>query len=410
MNDPRRIRLRVGSGHHDREVEFTLPSGWRTTVYPHRAAPALSPSAIRRAFARPVGTPPIREQARGARSAVILVDDFRRPTPAETLCLAVIEELTSAGLRKEAISIVTANGAHLPIPQREARRLGSAIDRVARVVPHDAFSPDVRLMGLTAAGSPVLVNRAAADADFSVGVSTVYPHALTAWGGGAKVVLPGICHVSTICYHHTRIPAGVWAGSAGRAPARRDIEEAADLFGLDVAVCAVVNSEKQLCGLCVGDTRQAHRAAVRLARRVCHTDMQASAPDLVIANAYPFDADPTQLSKAHLPARRLGVPVLIVTDFADSCSWHGTYDGPRKAYMRRRRPPVPETTPELLHKAEVFLYSPQVGWGFVPRNRSWYCENDWDRLMAAMAQRFPRAEVAVLPAAPLQIPSLPHRR
>ena len=116
MNDPRRIRLRVGSGHHDREVEFTPPSGWRTTVYPHRAAPALSPSAIRRAFARPVGTPPIREQARGARSAVILVDDFRRPTPAETLCLAVIEELTSAGLRKEAISIVTANGAHLPIP------------------------------------------------------------------------------------------------------------------------------------------------------------------------------------------------------------------------------------------------------------------------------------------------------
>jgi frataxin-like iron-binding protein CyaY len=58
----------------------------------------------------------------------------------------------------------------------------------------------------------------------------------------------------------------------------------------------------------------------------------------------------------------------------------------------------------LLRKAEVFLYSPQVGRGFAPRNRNWYCENDWDRLIAALAQRFPIADVAVLPAAPLQIP------
>jgi hypothetical protein len=60
----------------------------------------------------------------------------------------------------------------------------------------------------------------------------------------------------------------------------------------------------------------------------------------------------------------------------------------------------------LLAKASVFLYCPQIANGYVPDNRSWYCDHDWDRLMAAMAQRFPAANVAVLPAAPIQLPTI----
>ena len=305
MPNQQSIRLRLGAGYHDREVEFALPPGWTPTVRLPRPTRGLDAAAIRRAFSRPVGARPIRVHARGAKSAVILVDDFRRPTPAETLCLAVIEELTHAGLRKEALTIVIGNGAHRPMNRREVRRrLGSAMDRVGRVVSHDAFSPDVALVGLTAAGTPVLVNRVAAAAQFSVAISTVYPHAFTAWGGGAKMVLPGICHVSTCCYNHTRVRAGQWAGRPDRSPARRDIEEATALFGLNVAVCALVNPAKELCGLRVGDPTRAHRSAVSLARRLYHTDIAANRPDLVIANAYPFDGDPTQFSKTEIPARR----------------------------------------------------------------------------------------------------------
>ena len=73
--------------------------------------------------------------------------------------------------------------------------------------------------------------------------------------------------------------------------------------------------------------------------------------------------------------------------------------------MKKPLESVPERTPELLRDAQVFLYSPQVGTGFVPAYRSWYCDGDWDRLMGAMAQRFPKANVAVLPSAPLQMPT-----
>lgn len=40
----------------------------------------------------------------------------------------------------------------------------------------------------------------------------------------------------------------------------------------------------------------------------------------------------------------------------------------------------------------------------MPEDQSWYCDNDWARMTAALAGRFPRADVVVLPAAPLQIP------
>ena len=406
MTNNQTLRLRVASAHNEREQDFPLPKGWSATVYPPHETPALSTEEIREAFAHPVAAEPICRAARGAQTAVVLVDDFRRPTPAETLCEVVIDELNAAGLPAEQISIVMANGAHRPMTRPEIRtRLGRVLDRVGTVVSHDAFSPDAEFKGITSAGTPVLVNPIAARADFSIAISTVYPHALAAWAGGGKMVLPGISHLSTIDLHHRRIKGGEWGGNPGACPSRRDIEEAAKLFGLDVAVCSVLNARRELCGLRVGSPTQAHRRAVTVARRAYATDITGASADLVISNAYPLDADPTQLSKAQLPARPFGAPVLILADFADPSPYHGLYDGPLAPY--RRRPPVepPKHTDDLLHSAKVFMYCPQYGKGYVPTDRTWYCDNDWDRLMKAMAKRFPRASVAVLPAAPFQIPT-----
>lgn len=401
------IRLRTGAAKRDREQAFPLPAGWAATVYPLHDRPAMTAADIRLTLAHPVGMAPISIAAWGARRAVLLVDDFRRPTPAETLCRAVIEELGAAGVPPERIIIILGNGAHRPMNRREVRkRLGTLCDLVGEVISHDAYSPRVTFMGLTPAGTPVLVNEAAAAADFSVSISTVYPHRLVAWAGGAKMVLPGICHLSTIHCHHSRLEAGEWAGAPGECASRRDIEAAARLFGLNASLCAVVNSRQELCGLYAGDPTRAHRAAVALARKVGDTPMADAHPDLIICNAYPLDADGTQFSKVQAPAAQFGCPMLLIDDFADPSTYHGLYDGPLDAYRKRPPLPPPEHTDELLMKAPVFFYSPQYAKGFMPPDRTWYGDHDWDRMMAAMAQRFQRANVAVFPAAPLQIPRM----
>lgn len=405
MTSPQTLLLRVGSAHVDREEQFPLPPGWTATVCPPRGLPELSAGDVEQAFAEPVGCEPISRAARGATNAVVLVDDFRRPTPAERLALMVLEELNRAGVPDERVRLVLGNGAHRPMNRSEARaRLGEAYGRVGKVVSHDAFSADVAFLGLTSAGTPVLVNAEATGADFSVSISTVYPHALTTWGGGAKLVLPGISHVSTIHYHHSKVAAGAWAGSPASCASRQDVEEAGRLFALKASVCCVVNARRELAGLTLGEPVACHRRAVALARRAGDTPVPEAGYDLVIANAYPFDADGTQLSKPHIPAQRFGCPVLIISDFADPTTYHGLYHGPLTRYRRRPQPRPVEHTPELLSRARVFMYSPQYGKGFLPEDRSWYCDDDWVRLMAALSERFPHARVAVLPAAPLQTP------
>lgn len=401
------LRLRVGAATRDCEEDFPLPTGWAATVYPPADRPALSEAGVFKALTHPVGAEPIAVAARGARKVALLVDDFRRPTPAERLCRAVLGELGKAGVSPGQVTILLGNGAHRTMNRREVRaRLGTLCDEVGEVISHDAYSPRVTYLGLTSAGTPVLVNEAAAAADYSVSISMVYPHRLVAWGGGAKMVLPGIAHVSTIHYHHHRLGAGEWSGAPAACASRRDIEEAGRLFGLGHSLCAVINSRQELCGLYAGEPTRAHRAAIALARKVGDTPMADAHPDLIICNAYPLDADGTQYSKAQAPALQFGCPVLIINDFADPSIFHGLYHGPLKEF--NKRPPLepPAHTEDLLMKAPVFFYSPQYGRGFVPPERSWYGDHDWDRLMADMARRFPRANVAVFPAAPLQLPRL----
>jgi len=399
------LRLRVSAAANEREESFPLPAGWAVRVCHPRDRPALPESTIVRALANPVGAERIAQAARGARHAVLLVDDFRRPTPAEPLCRAVIAELNAAGLKQRQITIILGSGAHRPMNRREIRaRLGTVCDLVGCVVSHDAFKSPVTFLGLTPAGTPVLVNEAAVGADFSVTISSVYPHGLTAWGGGAKMVLPGIAHISTIHCHHRLVPGGPRGGSPGRCPSRLDSEAAGRLLGLNASLCAVLNSRRGICGLYCGDPTRAHRAAVRLARKVGDTPVPADPPDLVIANTYPFDGDGSQYDKGQAPAMPFGCPILLLCHLADPSPYHGLYHGPLGPYRRRGTPQPPERTDDLLRNARVFLYSPQCDRGFAPYDRSWYCESDWPRLMAALSRRFPRAAVVVLPAAPLQLP------
>ncbi len=359
MTSSQILYLRVASAHADREEQFPLPPGWTATVCPPRGRPELTDGEVEQAFSNPLGCAPIREAARGARSAVVLVDDFRRPTPAERLALRVMEELNCAGVPDERISLVLGNGAHRPMTGAEAQaRLGRAYRRAGKVISHDAFSADVSFFGVTSAGTPVLVNREAARADFSVSISTVYPHGLTSWGGGAKLVVPGISHISTIHYHHSKVAGGPWAGAPRSCASRRDLEEAARLFGLRVAVCCVVNSRRELGGLTVGEPVKSHGRAVVLARHAGDTPVSGTDYDLVIANAYPFDADATQLSKSYLPAQHFGCPTLIISDFADPTTYHGLYHGPLGDYRWQSQPAPVKHTPELLKRANVFMYSP----------------------------------------------------
>src|SRR6185437_6243421 len=95
-------------------LPLTLPEGGVV------AEPAVLPpvpdarKAVRAALADPIGTPPLREIARGKRTATIVINDITRPCPTQLLLEEMLPELTAAGVREEDVTLLVATGNHRP--------------------------------------------------------------------------------------------------------------------------------------------------------------------------------------------------------------------------------------------------------------------------------------------------------
>ena len=96
------------------EVDYYLPDSWNVTVY-HIAGqkkPVLTPEQISSAVASPIGSPRIRDLAKGKKKVCILFDDLSRGTPTYKLIPAVLAELKMGGIADNQIEFICALGNH----------------------------------------------------------------------------------------------------------------------------------------------------------------------------------------------------------------------------------------------------------------------------------------------------------
>ena len=183
-------------------VTFDLPADWEV----HRASinnrPPLTADQIRTALRETIGTPALRELARGRRTAVLIVDDLTRPTPTADFIPYVLEEIHAGGIPPEGTVILGGFATHRPMTRPEyVRKVGAEVVARYEYMNHNPFEHLVDV-GTTSRGTKVAVNKYYADADLRISLSSVIPHASAGFGGGAKLVLPGVCGIETIAYHH----------------------------------------------------------------------------------------------------------------------------------------------------------------------------------------------------------------
>ena len=95
-----------------------------TGVYtPRPTPPALAPqSIVREALDNPIGSEPLRQAARGKSSALILIDDITRETPADLLLPPILDDLQAAGITPDDILVMIALGTHRPMTDDEIRQ------------------------------------------------------------------------------------------------------------------------------------------------------------------------------------------------------------------------------------------------------------------------------------------------
>jgi lactate racemase len=345
------VTIPWGCWYGNQALELTFPASWKIQRAGMADGRDLQPADLAKAFATPIGQDPIRTLAAGKRTAVIAVDDLTRPTQAYRFLPYILDELHQAGIEDEQITIVMAIGCHRPLLKGDQeKKLGRVLANQFRVYNHQPYENCMDL-GCTTRGTPVQINRFFAEAEFRIGVGFITPHPAAGFGGGGKIVIPGLGSMETIVKNHT--PAflgkiGRTGGDLDRNALRLDMEEGARMAGLDVIVNAIGTADGRTAGLFVGDLAEAHRAAVTVARQIYATLAPAEA-DIGIFNAFPEDTELLQAGKAlniwtgDMQHRlvRPGGTVVIASASSEGLGFHSLSDRGMRLYRT------------VDHKAEV---------------------------------------------------------
>ncbi len=246
---------------------------------------------------------------RGARSVAIAVNDKTRPVPHEYLLPPLMARLESLGIPDSAITFYIAVGTHPPMTPDEFPGILPA-ETLARyrVLSHD--SEDERLLtylGETSRGTPVWVNRAYAESDVKIVVGNIEPHQFAGFSGGVKTAAIGLSCMKTIAPNHAMMSLPeAQLGEYETNPVRQDIEEIGAKIGVDLALNAVLNHQRQIVTALAGDPRRVVQTGLEHSRRAC----QVAVPQkygLLIASpgGHPKDINVYQSQKA------LGHAILI---------------------------------------------------------------------------------------------------
>lgn len=310
------IELPYGSS----TVRLQMPDDRPVDVFVPNDLPGVADdeAEVRRAMSSPIAATPLSELARGRRSAAIVVDDATRPVPTAAMVRPIVDELCLAGIDVRQITVVVATGLHRGLTKEEAR--GALGELPLRLVSHDPHDPAQLVdLGTTSRGTPLRVNRTVFEADLRILTGDVELHQFVGYGGGAKSVLPGICDAEGIRAAHAGMDSpGTGPGRIDDNPIRLDIEESADVLGVDFLVNVVLNSRREVVRAVAGDVHAAFRAGVELVDR--HYKVRVPKPaDMVICSAggYPRDIDLYQAQKAIRSARRVvrqGGTILLLAE------------------------------------------------------------------------------------------------
>ena len=266
----------------------------------------------------------------GVRSVAIAINDKTRPVPHEHLLPPLLEKLEMLGVAPQAITLVIATGTHLPMTGEEFSKIipRELVERYP-VVCHDADDEDNLLpLGKTQRGTPILVNRLYMAADLRIVVGNIEPHQFQGFSGGVKSAAIGLAGRSTINYNHAMmVDPQARLGQYDANPARQDVDEIGRFIGIQLALNAVLNDQKEIVHVLAGAPQAVMEAGIPFAREICQVVVPGRF-DLVIASpgGHPKDINIYQSQKGLAHASlitRDGGAIILVAACPEGSGSHG---------------------------------------------------------------------------------------
>lgn len=283
-----KVPSRLWYGNEERELFF--PAAWQVDnlTTPGLEKPALSPQQIAELIDHPQGSLPLSEMAAGRKQAVIVFDDMTRPTPVSAVAPHILAILHRAGLKRDQIRFIWALGSHGTYDMIAARKkLGDEIVENYAVYNHDAFQNTV-FVGKTPDGVELSLNREFMSCDLKIGIGCITAHVHAGFGGGAKIILPGVAAIESIREFHDQYhkdPTRVGLGNFENNIMCCQCDAAGDLAGLDFKVDCLINRRGEIANLYAGSFRQTHSRGSN--EGINHYGIVASGSyDIVVSNSY----------------------------------------------------------------------------------------------------------------------------
>lgn len=407
MNKSKISRLPQLAWYGDTELEIDFPDSWEVSVcgmHGHDASP-LSQDGIREAFANPIGTKAIKELAKGKKEVAILFDDMTRPTPSAVLTPYILEELAAAGIPDDNIRFIAAIGAHGSMNGIDFRKkLGDEVMGRFLVYNHNPYE-NCTPLGTSSHGTPVSINSEVMSCDFKIGIGSIVPHPLAGFGGGSKIILPGVASMVTIDTNHSRLMLSPTIG-VGRYESnilKQDMDEVARMAGLDVKVDAILNLKREVVALFVGDFVEEHAEGMKLAKEHYATDMVNNV-DIVVANCY-SKANEMLLAPfvacSLLPQKGGDLVLIVVTPEGQiNHYWSRSFGKNFGGRAWARKTSLPPNTKRL---TVMMPYSDKVGGDWIAPYNSINWAKTWTEVIHALKNSYgDKAKVAVIPDATIQ--------
>lgn len=245
---------------------------------------------ISHALDNPIGSKTLDQIPKDSKVAII-VDDTTRPTPSKRIIPHVLERVEK---RTKNIIFVTAPGTHRPLNEQELdEKIGNEFIAKYGVVNIDyKKEEDFDYIGDTGMGTPLYIHRAVLNSDYKIAIGNIAPHNMVGWGGGAKILQPGVSGEVTTAGTHLVGVNYSFMEVVGNEDCmmRKAIDDIGGRIGLDFIVNTVLDANKLILGLFCGHYIKAHRAGIAFAKGVLCPVIPELA-DIVIVSAYPSNID-----------------------------------------------------------------------------------------------------------------------
>ena len=307
--------------YRNKKIPFEVPRTWKLltfAAFQDRQEEGDVEALTKRVLKTPVGCAPLRDRISPSDTVAILIEDQTRSSPKKSILKALLEQLDEARIPTKNISITVALGTHRELTPGELEDVyGKDAVRRYSFFNHSCYAPDLVPVAKLRTGTLVKINRRVQEATFKIGIGSIFPHPMNGFGGGGKILFPGVADFDAILEHHLKYSfrGGSELGNLQGNAFYEEVCAVARAGGLDFIINSVLDHNDRLYELVCGDPIEAHRAGTGICRGIISRKFQKRA-DLTIISSFPYTEGP-QIMKPLAPASMItkeGGAVILVAD------------------------------------------------------------------------------------------------